>query len=98
MTLTWMYEGEQVAEEQKHHWEHEEGSVAGYFGGFVAYSVEDAAQEQTYDHVRDQPKLGQVLQQIKSKMVCVALTELIHSSISSSTASSWALDSFFSDL
>jgi hypothetical protein len=61
MTLTWMYKREQVAEEEEHHWEHKECSVAGYFGGFVAYSVEDATQEQTYDYMSDQPKLGQVL-------------------------------------
>jgi hypothetical protein len=50
-----MNEWEQVTEEQKHHWEHEEGGIAGYFGRFIAYSVEDATQEQSYDYMSDQP-------------------------------------------
>jgi hypothetical protein len=40
-----MYEWEQVAEEQEHHGEHKEGRIAGHFGCFVAYSVEDSTQE-----------------------------------------------------
>jgi hypothetical protein len=64
-----MYEWKQVTEEQEHHWEHEEGSIAGHFRCFIAYSVEDATQEQPYDYMSDQPKLGQVLQQNNSKML-----------------------------
>jgi hypothetical protein len=90
-----MYEWEQVTEEEKHHWEHEEGSIAGHFGRFIAYSVEDATQEQSYDYMSDQPKLRQVLQQNNSKMVYIPLTEFTHSFINVSTAFCCALAAFF---